>query len=134
MVRRVFIYGRFLTHLETLPKPPMTGPGIGQPIGFSAIGSPIVPEVSPIAIEILREPSVLELIGKVYVFTASRNYQPVTPLGVSNFNWYDSYQTALRNKEKYYFQGKDGDLWQVPWMRQESDESSAYIAVALKHD
>ncbi len=129
MVNRVFIYGQFLAEYETRPKPLFLGQSL------EPIGKPIsVPELSPIAIEILREPSVLELIGKVYVWTINRNYQPVTPLGVGNFNWYEQYQAASRNKEKYYFKAKDGDLWQVPWMRQESDESSAYIAVALKHD
>jgi hypothetical protein len=77
---------------------------------------------------------VLELIGKVYVLTSSRNYQAVTSLGVRSFDWYQKYQNASKNREKFYFKAKDGDLWQVPWMRLESDDSGSYIAVALKHD
>jgi hypothetical protein len=130
MVKRVFIYGQFATEQSPLP--------IFLRPEFSSIGSPIAPsgttELSTEAIEILREFSTLELIGKVYVLTSNRNYQPVTPLGVRNFNWYNDFQKASMNKEKFYFRAKNGDLWTVPWIRLESDDSGAYIAAALKHD
>src|SRR5271170_5906017 len=129
MVSRIFIYGKFLNQREIEP-PPLW---LGQTL--TAIGLPhIEPELSPVAIEILREPSVLELIGKVYALTSSRNYHPVTPLGVRNFDWYREYESGSANKEGFYFKAKQGDLWRVPWMRQESDDAGAYIAVALKHD
>lgn len=130
MVKRVFIYGRFLTEEEAEPSgvPPFLTPlRLTPPPSFE-------PELSSEAIEIMREFSVLEFIGKVYVLTSSRNYQPVTPLGVRNFNWFGNYQKATFSKEKFYFKVKDGDLWKVAWMRPESDEAGAYIAVALKHD
>jgi|ERR1700674_3441683 len=121
MVKRVFIYGQFVEDKVAnsplaflLPPPPETG-------------------LSTEAIEILREPSVLELIGKVYVLTSSRNYEPVTPLGVLNFEWYKKYRSATQHRAQFYFSAKNGDLWHVPWMRQESDDAGSYIAVALKH-
>ncbi len=133
MVKRVFIYGQFLDQVQMAAPSFLISSLFGSPPG--AIGTAISdPELAPQAIEILREPSVLELIGKIYVLTASRNYQPVTPLGVRTFDWYERYQRASVNKEKFYFKAKEGDLWQVPWMRQESDDSGSYVAVALKHD
>jgi hypothetical protein len=89
--------------------------------------------LAPQAIEILREPSVVELIGKVYVLTSSRNYQAVTPFGVSSFNWFSDFQTASKRGEPFYFKAEHGDRWEVKWMRQESDEAGPYIAVGLKH-
>jgi hypothetical protein len=124
MVRRIFIYGRFLEENEANPS---------FPLPFILPKLP-EPELSTEAIEILRELSLFELIGKVYVLTSSRNYQAVTPLGVRNFDWFKQYQQASEKKEKFYFKAKEGDLWRVPWMRLESDDSGSYIAVGLKHD
>lgn len=129
MVRRVFIYGRFLSQQEAFPS---ILPGI---LPSPLFGTPINPEaeLSTEAVEILREPSILELVGKIYALTSGRNYQPVTSLGVRNYMWYQRYQHATANGEKFYFKVKDGDLWLVAWMRLESDETGSYIAVALKH-
>lgn len=118
MVSRVFIYGEF---------------AIGSALGPLKMSRP--PSVlARQAIEILREPSVLELIGKVYVLTTSRNYQPVTPFGVSSFDWFSDFQNASKQGEPFYFIAERGDRWNVKWMRQESDESGPYIAIGLKHD
>ena len=127
MVRQVFIYGEFIS--EQRVSPPLV---FGTPL-FRNPPPPTL-GLATEAIEILREPSVLEVIGKIYVLTSNRNYQPVTPLGVRNFDWYREYQTASQTKDKFFFKVKDGDLWHVPWIRQESDESGAYIAVGLKHE
>jgi hypothetical protein len=119
MVSRVFIYGHFAisdAHSSFFEK-----------IGLQST-------LPPQAIEILREPSVLELIGKVYVLTTNRNYQPVTPFGVSSFSWFTDFQQASKRGEAFYFEAEQGDKWQVKWMRQESDEVGPYIAVGLKHD
>jgi hypothetical protein len=126
MVRQVFIYGEFISQQKLSPNL-VLGKSLGLP-------PPPRLDVSAEAIEILREPSVLEVIGKIWVLTSNRSYQPVTPLGVRNFEWYREYQTALQVKDKFFFKAKDGDVWQVPWMRQESDESGSYIAVGLKHE
>lgn len=130
MVKRVFIYGRFL---EVQTPSDVTTAGF-----FGSIGAPIItpppPALPPQAIEILREPSVHEFVGKIYVLTSDRNYQPVTPLGVRNFSWFTDYQKAAKNKLKFYFEADLGDLWRVPWLRQESDEAGAYMAAAFEHD
>ena len=79
MVSRVFIYGHF---------------AIGGSFDNFRISKP-PSALAPQAIEILREPSVLELIGKVFVLGSSRNYQPVTPFGVSSFSWFTEYHFDL---------------------------------------
>jgi hypothetical protein len=125
MVRRTFIYGEFLG---------------AEFFSDSAYGlaPPPRPELATEAIEILREFSLLEFVGKIYVLTPSRNYEPVTPLGVRNYTWYRDYQMASLGKEKgkskYYFKVKQGDIWRVLWIRQESDDAGPYMAVALQHD
>ena len=131
MVRRVFIYGQFIIGAEALRnRLPFF------PAGQSLSPPPLPPslDLSTEAIEILREFSPLELIGKVYTLGSGRNYAPVTPLGVRNFSWYREYERASRKSEGFYFKVKDGDVWKVLWLRQESDDTGAYIAVALKHD
>ncbi|HEV2988964.1 MAG TPA: hypothetical protein VG759_11010 [Candidatus Angelobacter sp.] len=113
MVNRVFIYGQFLAESE-LPK------------------SPTVP---PLALEILREPSVLEAIGKLYVLTSQQNYRPVTPYGVTNFSWYDDFRRSSEKGTKLFFEAEHGDKWLVRWLRQESDDAGgAYMAVGLSHE
>ncbi len=116
--RRVFIYGQFLDAgargRRRLLAPP--------------------PTRASVAIEILREFSALEFIGKIYVLARDGNWQPVTPLGVSQFDWFEKYQDANKKKQQFYFETQERDFWKVLYMRQESDEVGTYMAVALKHE
>jgi hypothetical protein len=120
--RRIFIYGNFVDEAER------SSSGRARRIlGGNQPG---------VAIEILREFSALEMIGKIYVLTRAQNWAPVTPLGVSQFEWYKTYQQALRKKEAFFFEegAETSDVWRVLYIRQESDEVSSYMAVALRHD
>lgn len=117
MVNRVFIYGEFQS---------------GNPPSFLTLGRP--GEVATEAIEILREFSPNELIGKIYVLTQDGSYLPVSPYGVRNYVWYKDYQEAARRKQPTRFVARAGDDWQVQWIRQESDDSGPYIAAGLKHE
>lgn len=129
MVRRVWVYGAFLTEREASPHVPFLAPGLRlSPPPTSE------PALAPQALEILREFSVVEFIGKVYVLTPGRNYQPVTPLGVRNYTWWGQFQDAVKEGGKFYFKANDGDLWHVVWLRQESDDAASYIAAGLKHE
>jgi hypothetical protein len=115
--RRVFINGNFINKDQREQRLPM----------------PI--EVSSNAIEILREFSSTELVGKVYVRTLGGTLQPVSPMGVRDFDWYQEYQKSLRGGNivgNLYFETKDGDFWEVVYLRPETDESGGYIAVALQ--
>jgi hypothetical protein len=126
MVNRVFIYGEFQgADPAALMLRRLLG---GQQSDLATLATQ--------AIEILREFSPLELIGKVYVLTQNRNYQPVSPMALRDYTWYKDYQKSSLGgaTAKFHFKVKDGDLWQVLWIRQESDDSGPYIAVALRHE
>jgi hypothetical protein len=114
MVSRVFIYGEFLGESEVIPSSS---------------------RVPPVALEILREPSVLEAIGKLYVLTSQRNYQPITPYAVTSYGWYNNFRQSSKAGTKFFFEAEHGDKWRVQWLRQESDDAGGpYIAVGLTHE
>jgi hypothetical protein len=118
--RRVFVYGNFLNKEQ------------------KARRLPIPIEASSNAIEILREFSSTELVGKVYARTRGGNLQPVSPMGVRDYTWYQDYQSFLRDgkiiEKSLYFESQDGDYWDVIYFRPESDESGGYMAVALQQE
>jgi hypothetical protein len=88
----------------------------------------------PFALEILREPSLSEVIGKIYAFVSSnRNNQPLTPYGISNYSWYGDFVFPSPKREKLYFDVEHGDKWLVKWVRQESDDSGQNVAAGLQH-
>jgi hypothetical protein len=120
--KRIFIYGNFVDEAER------SSSGRARRILSGNLPS--------IAIEILREFSALEMIGKIYVMTRERNWAPVTPSGVSQFEWYKTYQQTARRTQGFFFEeGADlTDIWRVLYIRQESDEVGSYMAVALRHD
>jgi len=117
--KRVFIYGHFLDRVEKQRKLPP-------------------PSLPSNAVEILREFSAVELIGKLYALTPERNWQPVTPDGVRNFEWFKTYRNIVTHKpttqNRMYFESQDGDFWEVLFFRQEADELGQYMAVGLRHE
>ena len=117
LTNRVFLYGHFLDKKQRTGLPPP-------------------PPRPTVAIEIQRGFSPSELIGKIYVQT-QQNWQPVTPAGVNSYDWFTTYRDIQQHEEsqnKLYFQTPEKDYWEVIYFRQESDESGAYMAVALRHD
>lgn len=116
--KHVFIYGNFLNQEERSRRLPM----------------PI--EAYSSAIEVLREFSATELVGKVYIRTPGGNLRAVSPMGVRTYAWYLEYERFLRNgrpaDQALFFEAQNGDYWEVLYFRSESDESGGYIAVALK--
>jgi hypothetical protein len=125
MNNRVFLYGDFVERTDrvrnkNLPPPPAPPPSLRPSI----------------AIEILREFSSSELIGKIYVQTRDQNWQPVSPLGLNSYDWFSMYRNIQKNEQstnQLYFQTPEKDYWEVLYFRQESDESGAYVATALRH-
>jgi hypothetical protein len=106
-VSRTFVYGDFsLSKRRTVPPPPG-----GQPF----------------AIEILREFSTTELIGKLYL-RAGGSWVAATRDSLANFDWYRM-QVPPRFLS-FYMEGSGS--WHVQNIRDESDDSGPYIAVALK--
>jgi hypothetical protein len=91
-----------------------------------------LPERTPsVAIEILREFSATELVGKVYVKGTAAGWEPVDPSALADYEWYKDF------KEKGWrllFDMKPSGRWDVLNFRIESDERGPYVAVALKYD
>jgi hypothetical protein len=113
---KVFIYGRFEPNERSLPMP-------------GAIGSPILPlSAAPdVAVEILREFSATELVGKVYVKGKSGNWVPSSQGGIRSYSWYQDFPRL-----GLIFITEGSSPWGVLYFRQESDESGPYVAVGLR--
>lgn len=85
------------------------------------------PIMQPFAIEILREFSANEFVGKLFA-RAGDSWRPSTKSGLHNYRWYADYLKGQR----LYFEMEGSGQWQVQHFREESDDSGPYIAVALK--
>jgi len=107
-LNRTFVYGNFFR-------------------GKKSPGLPPPPFWQPFAIEILREFSTTEFVGKLFARVGD-SWRPSTKGGLANYNWYGDYQ----RKERLYFDMQGSGLWEVQNFREESDDSGPYIAVALK--
>ncbi len=107
---RVFIYGHFTSVPSLLATHVILGSGPN------------------IAIEILREFSATELVGKVYVKGSGGTWMPASQPGVLNFDWYKNFS----NKKKLYLVMQGSEPWQVLYFRPESDDTGPYVAVGLK--
>jgi len=105
-LNRTFVYGSFSEHRGHMPPPP---------------------GMQPFAVEILREFSTTEFIGKLFARVGS-SWLPSTRGGLANYPWYRSYQKS----KPLYFEMEGSGVWQVQNLRDESDDSGPYIAVALK--
>ena len=84
-----------------------------------------------VAIEILREPSATELIGKLYIKKTSGDWAPIYPNAesLSFYPWY----TRFSKGQPIWFEMDGSRRWEVSHLRIESDESGPYVAVALKY-
>jgi hypothetical protein len=110
---RAFVYGNFL---------------IGKKTGYQPI-------MQPFAIEILREFSGTEFVGKLYIRVAD-SWLPATRTMLLNYDWYTAYERThsarLAPPQSLHFGMEGSGTWQVENFRDESDESGPYVAVALK--
>jgi hypothetical protein len=105
---RTFMYGTF-----------------ASPEEFSGLRPGLPPEV---AIEILREFSASELVGKIYVKGRGGNWVPVSDPAVRDYIWYRDFKKT-KNLEFWM----DGSApWKVLYFRIESDDAGPYLAVGLK--
>jgi hypothetical protein len=81
-----------------------------------------------IAIEILREFSSTELVGKVFAKTRGGDWAPVSPPGLRLFNWH---QEFTKNKPLGFWIDMSNP-WEVLYFRTESDDTGPYVAVGLR--
>ncbi len=106
-VNKTFVYGDFFFSKRRDPIPPRGG--------------------QPFAIEILREFSTTELIGKLYL-RAGGSWVAATRDALTNFEWY-----RMKIPPRFLFFAMEGSgIWHVQNLRDESDDSGPYIAVALR--
>ena len=93
------------------------------------------PLMQPFSIEILREFSTTEFVGKLLA-RAGDSWRPSTRGGLGSYSWYRDYQQTAASpggaKARLYFNMEGSGPWQVQHLRDESDDSGPYIAVALK--
>lgn len=109
---RTFVYGDFF---------------VGKKTGLTPI-------MQPFALEILREFSSTEFVGKLYM-RISDSWVPATRSMLFNYPWYASYQKLSSSRptsKLLHFSMEGSGLWQVENLRDESDDSGPYVAAALK--
>ena len=107
-MNRTFVYGDFLLSKKRL----------------------VAPIMQPFAIEILREFSSTELIGKLYLCSGG-SWVAATRDALANFEWYKLYR--MKAPPRFISFAMEGSgIWHVQNIRDESDDSGPYIAVALK--
>lgn len=90
---------------------------------------PAPPGRQPFAIQILREYSANEFIGKLFMRSSSGNWVPALSVMLIDLKWYQYYQ---RNRRHLAFDMEGSGRWAVQHFRDESDETGPYLAVALR--
>jgi len=111
-------------------KPFVYGDFIVSGLGKIGLTPPPAPGLSPFAIEILREFSSAEFIGKVYKLTDWQEWKVLSPADAAQSNWY---QSALKTPKAVKFKMQGSGQWVVENVRTESDGHGPYVAVALKN-
>lgn len=113
---RTFVYGDFF---------------VGKQTGLPKI-------MQPFALEILREFSSTEFVGKLYI-RVNDSWVPASRTMLFNYPWYTFYQkTSLprgrlpAKPQPLHFGMEGSGIWQVENLRDESDDSGPYVAAALK--
>lgn len=86
---------------------------------------------APFAIQILREYSANEFIGRLYVRGSGGTWVPASSPSLMGYKWYQFYKRAPRH---LLFEMEGSGRWSVQHFREESDETGPYLAVALKYE
>jgi hypothetical protein len=110
---KTFIYGTFWWPAK--PKGLLSPPGLERP--------------DTIALEILREFSATELIGKICTREFGAGWTPINPRRLAGFEWHLWYSRMHR---WLAFEMEGSGPWEVLHFRNESDEMGLYVAVALR--
>jgi hypothetical protein len=119
-----FVYGRFVW-----PKPK-------ERTRYQPAPAPLPVGYEDIAIEVLREYSSAEFLGKLYArgeffgSPAVADWSPIAPAKVSSYDWYKWFSSK---QQHLYFAMEGSGYWEVINFRNESDENGPYVAVGLKY-
>jgi hypothetical protein len=106
--------------------------------GLAALAwQPFVPDPDYVAIEVIREYSPSELLGKIYIHSLGGGWVPADPARVRERSWYQTFHQmspdARRTPKAFRFEMAGSGAWRVLHFRDESDESGTYVAVALQY-
>jgi hypothetical protein len=118
--QRTFVYGTFRWPTKVAASPS----GLLPPPPLSSPGEP------DIALEILREFSSTELIGKIYVRPLYGSWTPAQWDQVQRSVWYAQHE---RLPKHFVFDMVGSGLWEVLNFRSESEDTGPYVAVALQY-
>ncbi len=117
-VGRTFVYGEF---------EPVTGTeALGRFLSNALPGAESGPKY---AIEIVREHSATEFVGKLYERGPWGKWEPADPGILSKPDW----QERLSERHDLKFKMQGSGLWKVLYFRTESDETGPYIAIAFRY-
>lgn len=115
--QQTFVYGMFLW------------PGRGRESGAFYGLSGIKPGEPDIALEILREFGATEFVGKVYTKLSIGEWTVTQFQKIRQTPWYEAFEKIPK---MVVFDMQGSGPWEVLHFRAESDESGAYVAVALR--
>jgi len=111
-----FVYG------ELQPQP------LGQLLGYKHLMGHAEPEF---AVEIIREYSANEFVGKLHRKGNSGQWMPVDPGTLESPEWQQRFSGTSPGKWKFEMAGSG--VWKVLHLRIESDETGPYVAIALRN-
>lgn len=125
--KQPFIYGRFVWPGKQKKKPSELPPVLAVALDKDRVG-----------VEVLREFSATELVGKLYLRSGSAlTWSPADLHTVEQQEWYPWYTRVPKHmREKassFYFEVEGSGPWAVLFIRGESDDAGPYVAVALKY-
>ena len=91
-----------------------------------------------VAIEVLREFSATEFVGKLYLMSGSPlSWVPAdmhTAQGQEWYKWYTRIPKGIREKgANFFFEVEGSGKWTVLYLRGESDDAGPYVAIALRY-
>lgn len=129
-VSKPFIYGRFVWPTKSKKA---KGPAPRLPAFLDRLL-----DNDRIAVEILREFSATELVGKLYLWGGSPvSFSPADLATVEQQEWYRWYMRLPKemreNRKSFYFDVEGSGPWAVLFLRSESDDSGPYVALGLRY-
>ena len=126
-LRKPFVYGRFVWSGKPKTKPTSLPPLIARAFDRDRV-----------AVEVLREFSATEFVGKLYLLSGSPvTWTPADMHTVQEQDWYSWYLRIPKQfREKgsgFYFDVEGSGPWKVLYLRGESDDAGPYVAIALQY-
>jgi hypothetical protein len=91
--------------------------------------SGIQPGAPDIAIEILREFSATEFVGKVYTKLSVGDWIVAQFQKIRQTPWFEAFE---KSPKMFVFDMQGSGPWEILHFRAESDESGGYVAIALR--